>query len=54
MIDQAERIELDKRSYRQVLDRLDNPPAHYGFTKLPQHPMRLILSMDTAIQSLGG
>ena len=27
--------------------------AHYGFTELPQHPMRLILSIDTAIQSLG-
>jgi GNAT superfamily N-acetyltransferase len=27
--------------------------THYGFTKLPQYPMRLILPMDTAIQSLG-
>lgn len=26
--------------------------AHHGFTELPQHPMRLILSMDTAIASL--
>jgi GNAT superfamily N-acetyltransferase len=26
--------------------------AHHGFTELPQHPMRLILAMDTAIQLL--
>ena len=27
VINQAERIELSERSYRQVLDLLDNPPA---------------------------
>lgn len=27
VIDQAERIELNERSYQQVLDLLDNPPA---------------------------
>lgn len=27
VIDQADRIELDERSYQQVLDLLDNPPA---------------------------
>ncbi len=27
VIDQAERIKLNERSYRQVLDLLDNPPA---------------------------
>ncbi len=27
--------------------------AHFGFTELPQHPTRLILSMATAIQLLG-
>lgn len=27
VVDEAERIELNARSYRQVLDLLDNPPA---------------------------
>ena len=26
---------------------------HYGFTRLPQHPLRLILPMGTAVQLLG-
>lgn len=26
---------------------------HHGFTELPQHPTRLILSIGTAIQLLG-
>jgi GNAT superfamily N-acetyltransferase len=43
--------------YALVVDAKDtNAKAfytHYGFTELPQHPMRLILAMDTAIQLLG-
>lgn len=27
VIDQAEHVELNERSYRQILDLLDNPPA---------------------------
>ena len=42
--------------YAIIVDAKDaNAKAFYeyhGFTELPQHPMRLILSMDTAIQLL--
>lgn len=40
VIDQAERIELDKRSYRQVLDLLDNPPAPNDALRRAMHAHR--------------
>lgn len=44
--------------YAMVVDAKDANAkafyAHYGFTALPKHPLRLILPMDTAIQSLSG